>query len=577
MIKKIIKMTWYDIKNSWRQILPLAIVYRFLTLLLLLPFFSFVLNLVVSGTSPVNLFNEFVFQRILLFSPIVVGLIFVFFITIFVEQYCWMFISYQNRHQAKFTLAQALATFKQQFTKIWPIIIIQTSLNFLVAFFIGSTLATSPLISRFRLPSFITEFIQQNEWLVIVYVLVSIGLIWLYMRTLFFTSIAIDSRGRFSQIVKQAKILLRGRLLYQTALFALVQAGIAIVIGVFALGIQFVIIEIIYLLPGLNSLQTLTVVNTIVVIIATGVSAIWSPLQAMVIQNFYACIKGTKGEAYQIEVADKKSAKLIWLIAIVSLVISAVVTVSTDQTQATKPLVIAHRGAGNQPQNTMSAIETALAQGAQMIELDVQMTKDGVVVLEHDKTFSRAYGLNTPVAETNYADVKDLDAGQYFSGEPTSERIATLAEAITATKATNTPLIIEIKSYGVEKAPLIQAINEVITTNQCENRCLIASAVYAELVEMQQLNPNILRLYVAYLAFGDFSDLDVDGFMIENTNLTKKAVQRVQAKQKVIFVWTLNTSEEVSDAWAKGVSGIITDQVPIVQEVYEQQAMLRKE
>ncbi|MGL5549492.1 MAG: glycerophosphodiester phosphodiesterase family protein [Culicoidibacterales bacterium] len=577
MIKKIIKMTWYDIKNSWRQILPLAIVYRFLTLLLLLPFFSFVLNLVVSGTSPVNLFNEFVFQRILLFSPIVVGLIFVFFITIFVEQYCWMFISYQNRHQAKFTLAQALATFKQQFTKIWPIIIIQTSLNFLVAFFIGSTLATSPLISRFRLPSFITEFIQQNEWLVIVYVLVSIGLIWLYMRTLFFTSIAIDSRGRFSQIVKQAKILLRGRLLYQTALFALVQAGIAIVIGVFALGIQFVIIEIIYLLPGLNSLQTLTVVNTIVVIIATGVSAIWSPLQAMVIQNFYACIKGTKGEAYQIEVADKKSAKLIWLIAIVSLVISAGVTVSTDQTQATKPLVIAHRGAGNQPQNTMSAIETALAQGAQMIELDVQMTKDGVVVLEHDKTFSRAYGLNTPVAETNYADVKDLDAGQYFSGEPTSERIATLAEAITATKATNTPLIIEIKSYGVEKAPLIQAINEVITTNQCENRCLIASAVYAELVEMQQLNPNILRLYVAYLAFGDFSDLDVDGFMIENTNLTKKAVQRVQAKQKVIFVWTLNTSEEVSDAWAKGVSGIITDQVPIVQEVYEQQAMLRKE
>ncbi|MGL4972328.1 MAG: glycerophosphodiester phosphodiesterase family protein [Culicoidibacterales bacterium] len=577
MIKKIIKMTWYDIKNSWRQILPLAIVYRFLTLLLLLPFFSFVLNLVVSGTSPVNLFNEFVFQRILLFSPIVVGLIFVFFITIFVEQYCWMFISYQNRHQAKFTLTQALATFKQQFTKIWPIIIIQTSLNFLVAFFIGSTLATSPLISRFRLPSFITEFIQQNEWLVIVYVLVSIGLIWLYMRTLFFTSIAIDSRGRFSQIVKQAKILLRGRLLYQTALFALVQAGIAIVIGLFALGIQFVIIEIIYLLPGLNSLQTLTVVNTIVVIIATGVSAIWSPLQAMVIQNFYACIKGAKGEAYQIEVADKKSAKLIWLIAIVSLVISAVVTVSTDQTQATKPLVIAHRGAGNQPQNTMSAIETALAQGAQMIELDVQMTKDGVVVLEHDKTFSRAYGLNTPVAETNYADVKDLDAGQYFSGEPTSERIATLAEAITATKATNTPLIIEIKSYGVEKAPLIQAINEVITTNQCENRCLIASAVYAELVEMQQLNPNILRLYVAYLAFGDFSDLDVDGFMIENTNLTKKAVQRVQAKQKVIFVWTLNTSEEVSDAWAKGVSGIITDQVPIVQEVYEQQAMLRKE
>ncbi|MGL6249015.1 MAG: hypothetical protein ACRC3A_07940, partial [Culicoidibacterales bacterium] len=73
MIKKILKMTWYDIKHSWRKILPLAVVYRFVTLLLLLPFFSFVLNLVISGTSPVNLFNEFVFKRILLFSPIVIG------------------------------------------------------------------------------------------------------------------------------------------------------------------------------------------------------------------------------------------------------------------------------------------------------------------------------------------------------------------------------------------------------------------------------------------------------------------------------------------------------------------------
>ncbi|MGL5915706.1 MAG: glycerophosphodiester phosphodiesterase family protein [Culicoidibacterales bacterium] len=578
MIKKILKMTWYDIKHSWRKILPLAVVYRFVTLLLLLPFFSFVLNLVISGTSPVNLFNEFVFKRILLFSPIVIGLIFIFFVTIFVEQYCWMFISYQNRHQAKFSLPQALGVFKQQFKQLLPIIFIQTSLNFLVAFFIGSTLATSPIISRFRLPSFITDFIQQNDWLIIVYILISLVLIWLYMRTLFLTSIAIDSRERFPKILKQANGMLRGRIIYRTALFAIVQAAVAITIGVLVFGIQFVITEIIYVLPGLDSLQTLSVINTVVVIVTTGVSAIWSPIQAMLIQNFYACSKVEKGKPYPMLTQDepRKSSKILWIIAIVSLVFSGIFTVSTDQMQATKPLVIAHRGAGNQPQNTIIAMTEAVKQGAQMIELDVQMTQDGVVVLEHDKTFNRAYGIDTSVPQTRYEEIKDLDAGRYFTGEPTLEKLATLAEVIQVTEASKTPLIIEIKSYDAEKEPLLLAINEVIIQNQCEDRCIIASTVYSELVAMEAINPHLFRIYIAYLAFGDFSDLDVDGFMIENTNLTKKAVQRVQAKQKVMFVWTLNTSEEVSDAWSKGVGGIITDNVPLVQDVYDTQARPNK-
>lgn len=574
MLKKILKMTWFDWRKSWHAIMPLAILYHFLTVLVFIPVAGFVLNYFIAGSSPLNLFNEFVFQRILWVSPIVAFLIIGFFILVFIEQYCWMFLSYQNRHGAQFHLGQALKMFTKHFKTLWPLAIIQTSLNFGVAFFISSSLVTSPLLSRFRFPSFIAEFIEQHQWFMLVYLVLAAFLFWAYMRTLFLPSIAIDTRGTLREVFRVEKHLIKGRMLYQTALFILSQLIVLGVILAIGAALYFVIIEGVFLLPQITSLQALAISNGVVVVLTTLFGAILSPLQALLIQNFYATIKGTKGQAYELKepLAIKNWPRFwLWLLALLSLSGFTIFTVTADQTQVRQPLVIAHRGAGNQPQNTLGAIQGALEQQAQMIEIDVQLTKDNVVILEHDQTFNRAFGLPGAVGEYTYDELQDRDAGSYFTGQATTQRLATLTQVIEATALTQTPLIIELKSYDANPNRLVEAVNAVIVSANCEQRCIVASTKYAELAYTKTLNENLLRIYIAYLAFGDFSDLDVDGFMIETTNLTKKAIQRVQAKQKSIFAWTLNTESEIREAQEKGVDGIITDDVPLVWQTYEQE------
>lgn len=569
MIRKILRETWADWRHSWRTIMPLAILYRLLATMVFIPFFGFLINLIIAGASPLNLFNELVFQRFLLYSPILIFVIFGFFITVFVEQYCWMMLSYQNHRGGKFNLQQALKTFWQDFSKLWPVVMIQTSLNFLVAFFAGSLLATSPLVARFQFPTFISDFIEGQTVLVIIYVLVVILLVWIYMRTLFLASTAIATRAPFTHVYRETAKMMKRAMIRKLFFFVIAQAIVAIT-GVLILVAGFiVIVSVIQFIPGLNSLQQLMLVNVILVLLTTLGTIVWTPMQAFVIQNFYDVSQTEPGAPYPFTTARKSNPIIGWSVVAIVSVIWLGGVIATDLTRAAQPIAIAHRGSGFAPQNTVSAMELAIGEGALMLELDIQLTRDGVIILEHDKTYSRAYGIETLVSEMTYDEVKDLDAGAYFYGESTSETIATLEEIIVLTQATAMPLIIELKTYGSDATALIESLNELILAYECQNRCLVASANYKELEAIEAFNPDIFTLYVAYLALGDFASLDVDGFMIENTNLTKTAVQRIKVKQKVIYAWTVNTEAEVLSAWEKGVDGIITDDVPLLLKTYE--------
>ncbi|HJQ84595.1 MAG TPA: glycerophosphodiester phosphodiesterase family protein, partial [Candidatus Binatia bacterium] len=78
-------------------------------------------------------------------------------------------------------------------------------------------------------------------------------------------------------------------------------------------------------------------------------------------------------------------------------------------------LVIAHRGAsGTRPENTLTAFRRAESLGAHMIELDVQLTADGEVVVLHDWTLDRTTDGRGAVRDAAFADVRALDAGSWF-------------------------------------------------------------------------------------------------------------------------------------------------------------------
>ena len=98
---------------------------------------------------------------------------------------------------------------------------------------------------------------------------------------------------------------------------------------------------------------------------------------------------------------------------------------------ADKFAVIAHRGASARaPENTLAAFDLALEMGAKHIELDIRTTRDGRVAVLHDPTLDRTTNGSGPVSETDWADVRKLDAGAWFGPEFAGQRVPSLDEAL---------------------------------------------------------------------------------------------------------------------------------------------------
>jgi len=118
------------------------------------------------------------------------------------------------------------------------------------------------------------------------------------------------------------------------------------------------------------------------------------------------------------------------------------------------PLVVAHRGASaDAPENTLAAIRTAAAHGADAVEVDVQRTRDGVPVLMHDETLVRTTDVRTRfpdrapwrVADLDHAELAELDAGSWKSPRFAGERVPTLVEVVREVHTLGLDLLLEVK------------------------------------------------------------------------------------------------------------------------------------
>jgi glycerophosphoryl diester phosphodiesterase len=122
-------------------------------------------------------------------------------------------------------------------------------------------------------------------------------------------------------------------------------------------------------------------------------------------------------------------------------------------------LVVAHRGAaGTRPENTLASFRRAIELGADVIELDVHVTADGVAVVIHDDTVDRTTNGHGRVREMTLAQIKQLDAGSWFSPEYAGERVPTLEEVVALT-GRRVPLSIELKAPGAEDAAIAAVRN----------------------------------------------------------------------------------------------------------------------
>lgn len=157
-------------------------------------------------------------------------------------------------------------------------------------------------------------------------------------------------------------------------------------------------------------------------------------------------------------------------------------------------LVIAHRGSSQSaPENTIPAIEKAIHDGADGIEIDVQLTKDGRVVVIHDEWVNRTTNGRGFICDLTYADLQRLDAGSWFHPKFQGSKIPLLSEILDLIQQKPILLNIELKNNLIPYPTLEEKTIQLIKQYNLEEYVLISSFKKESIERCYQLAPEIKR------------------------------------------------------------------------------------
>lgn len=228
--------------------------------------------------------------------------------------------------------------------------------------------------------------------------------------------------------------------------------------------------------------------------------------------------------------------------------------------------VMAHRGASTEaPENTMAAFQKAIDDMADYIELDVQLTNNGEVIVMHDSNAYRTTGVDANIVNMTYKEVKTLDAGSWFSDEYVGENVPSLKEVLELTQG-KIKLNIELKPADNGTA-LAKNTVRIIEKYNMVNDCVITSFSESTLKAVKTYNQEIKVGYILSAAYGDFYDMkNVDFFSVNAAFLSKRTIDAIHNSGKRVYAWTVNNKESIKNLTNKGVDGIITDNPVLARE-----------
>jgi glycerophosphoryl diester phosphodiesterase len=230
-------------------------------------------------------------------------------------------------------------------------------------------------------------------------------------------------------------------------------------------------------------------------------------------------------------------------------------------------LNIAHRGAsGRFPENTLSAFRGAIEDGAQMCELDVQLTRDRAVVVIHDKTVDRTTDGSGAVADLSLAEIRRLDAGAKFQGAAIpGERIPTLDEVFAAT-AGRCGLNIELKAAGAERK-----VAELMRARGAAGDSMVSSFNWHMLSALRRIDPEI-RLGVLAEKYPDRMLDEAGRLRAYAVNprfdlATRELCDAAHARGFKVLAWTVDVPEAMRLLIDVGVDGIMSNHPARLREV----------
>ena len=232
-----------------------------------------------------------------------------------------------------------------------------------------------------------------------------------------------------------------------------------------------------------------------------------------------------------------------------------------------KIYITSHRGNSSvAPENTISAIAAAKKERADAAEIDVQLTRDGHVVVIHDFTLSRLAGDPRNVVDLTLKEIKALEVGSWFSEEFAGEKIPTLNEVIEES-GNEIMLNIELKPTN-DETELAKAVIDILDEYNYHEHVVISSLNKKALFEVKELSPDLDVGYIIPLALGSFDfEEEIDFYSVEMSFVTKSLVETLKNQDKELHVWTVNSEEDLKKMQRLQVDNIITDNPILAKKV----------
>lgn len=564
-----------DFKLSYKCFLLFELLFLALASFAFVPMFSFIFNQIIKMNGADMLINAEVYQAGLTYSGafgmLLIGIIAV--ILLFFELGVLLIIAQKNYFQQRVFVVEAIITAVRKLPKLLGIgIFFLVPLVLLLSPFID--IPGLPALIDFNLPIYVTAEYYQSTISVIGYGACFLLAMYLFIRCLFTLHyIFIYDYSVFQAIKSSVQLTKQNKwkLIFNLCLLNGLVSGIGLILLTF----------IPYLAEIIESNAIVSMIEQYLITFTGYIAVILTLLilpvnMLMITRSFYTFTKPNSPEDRLAVKSSKKwitaekrillymSRKKYMVASIVVFYLTVLFGVNYYLNDRFVYLdwnvsIASHRGDFlNAPENSMSSIRSALDKGVDAIEIDVTMTKDGIVILNHDLDLQRTAGIPKRIADMTYAEIAQIDIGHLDTDTFIGEKMPTLNEVLEEIKKENVQLIIDIKPPD-ERIELAVKTVELVEMHNMEESAYIQSFDYQVLQEIRKKNADIKIGQILFLAAGDLSNLDVDFYTIRQSMLTERFVKRAKEQNREVWVWTVNSERNMKEVLKYRIDGIITD------------------
>ncbi len=569
-------------KNLW-QVIKFEFIFKILTLLIFMPLFlngfKFIMHL--TGFSYLTFENavSFITKPITLISLLILLLLIGFYTIFDIGTIIILFdASFQDK---KISLKEAVSlSFKKSLKIFYPKNFGMLILVLFLIPFLNIGVGTG-VITSIKIPEFIMDYINNNQLLSILFILVSIALLFLLLKWLYTLHYYFLEDKKFKNAhISSSKLSKKNHLkdlfkIFGVEVLLFVVYVLFIILGIITIALLNKLLKNIVIFNSiLISIVVVFIFITLIIYMILGISIGYAIISTL----FYKHKDENKEEIRHINFkkVDKMISKGKWQFIVIIFIfiafISSVILIygvekgkyNLNIEYIKNMEITAHRGASSvYPENTLAAFIGAKELGADWIELDVQQTKDHKIIVMHDTNFRRTTGVNKNTWEATYDEIKEYDAGSWKDEKFKGEKIPLLEDVIKWAKDNNMKLNIELKPTGNE-TDFEKEVVEIIKDNDFASECVVTSQIYSVLENVKKVDKDIITVYVMSLAYGDLLQFkDADYFSIEASSISKKMVKELHENGKQIYGWTINTSEGINDMIKLNVDNIITDDITL--------------